>query len=148
MIDLLAAVLFVVLFGFFDYVAYNFGVKWKAVPFYRVAQYFVQAAMIAFLWDNVNFKAAFLFTWLWWCWLADLVYYFFYDTFGWFKEQGTVGNAFKDQVLGNKVTWAWWTPYGMVQTIRGKKAEPIGGNVLLAQAGAGLLIAIVIGVWP
>lgn len=127
------------IFALFDYVGYNTAVRWGKVTLYRIVQTFLQLGLTALLWWQVNGYTAFLFNWLWWFWLADLLYYFMYDTFKWFGEEGMPGTAFTTQVLGNQVVWAWWTPSGLLQTALGCKSVPIPGNALLVQAMAGLI---------
>jgi hypothetical protein len=48
-------------------------------------------------------------------------------------------------VLDDKVTWAWWTPVGLLRG--GKNDRPIEGRTLLIQSGVGLAVALGLLAW-
>ena len=132
-----------IIFAAFDYVGYNTLGQWKIV-LYRVIQTVVQLSLAAFLWHEEGFWSAFAFMLFWWTWNADLLYYLFYDLFRFFGGD-SAGNAFETEVLGGKVTWASWTPYGLVaRTIPNKKLMPIGPLPLLLQAFVGFVLSVFI----
>jgi hypothetical protein len=155
--NFLYALIAIFIFGMFDYVGYNkygqFPLKklklilWEVHP-YRVIQTLFQLGLFISMWIFIDFWAGFLFMFMWWAWLADFVYYLYYDVLKWFGEQGSAGEAFKEQVLGNRVTWASWTPYGIIfRWIPGYKKQPISGKILIIQGIVGLIISIVVGVF-
>ena len=133
-------------FGFFDYVGYNLSVvrgqTWLA--FYRVLQVVFQILLVAWLcrfggtWTTEGFWRATCFMFLWWCFVADFIYYFFYWVLHWFNVRGEGG--FGVEVLGDQVVWAWWTPLGLL--LHGGKREVISGQDLILQAGIGVAFSI------
>ena len=148
------AVLAAVLFAFVDYVGYNgigagalktyrilflsFG---KGAPMlYRVLQTIIQVAFVWVLWCILgNFWVAFSFLFLWWTFNCDMIYYMFCGWLRWFPQEPV--NAFNQDVMGDQVVWAWWTPYGL---IRGRKSEPIDGATLVVQAIGGVMFALTV----
>lgn len=129
---------FVILFAFFDYIGFNTIGKWNKV-FYRALQYIFQGVIVWFLWSFDSFGTALWFLFLWWVWIADLIYYLFFDILRWFGDRS--GTAFRNEVLGNLVTWAWWTPAGLIQwAITKQRNLPIKAWILCSQALAGLIL--------
>jgi hypothetical protein len=128
----------IVLFGMYDYIGFN---TIKNVTVYRISQYVVQTLLTIGCWYYGNWNTAVAFLILWWTFVGDLIYYFFYDVFKIFHK-GYAGHAFDNEVLGNFVTWAWWTPYGLYNTFkRNSKKIPINGKILILQAIVGVAVA-------
>jgi len=48
-------------------------------------------------------------------------------------------------VLEDKVTWAWWTPVGLLNGAKNDK--PIKGSTLFIQSGVGLALALSLLAW-
>jgi hypothetical protein len=151
--NFLLALLFIILYAFIDYFGYNTVGKWAVyvpifkwkIQIYRLLQNVFQFGVLTpFLYFYVNPVVAFIFNLLWWTWNADLVYYAICEVFNGFHLTGFPGRgSFKNDVLGNQVTWASWTPYGL---IRGAKTMPISYSILLVQSFLGTLISVVLGV--
>ena len=121
-----------VAFSLFDYVGYNATMNEHGIApvGYRVAQAAVQIGLSYLLYEKFGLPTAIAFNLIWWTWGCDLMYYQF----------GRVLPPY-DQLSPNKqVTWASWTPVGLV---RGGK-EPIAHNTLIAQSLVGLTLAITI----
>lgn len=135
---LLIAVLATALFGFVDYVGYN-TIGQKLLVLYRILQTSIQIGIVVLLFEFAGFLAALSFLLLWWTFCSDMIYYGFCAWLRWFKTEPP--NAFEQDVEGNVVTWAWWTPYGLV---RGHKTEPIDGTILIAQAISGIMVGLAI----
>lgn len=128
-------------FSLFDYVAFNIARKHDKVGLYRPLQVTAQAGLTFLLKEKFGWKTAGAFNALWWTFNHDLLYY------GW-AHLLNPGNgwdsrpAFKG-VLEDKVTWAWWTPAGLVNMLGdGKMRDPIKGKTLLVQAGVGVAVAL------
>lgn len=134
---LVSAVIAGILFAFFDYTFYN-TLGQKKLTLYRVIQTAFQILLVVALWF-VGPLASVLFMLLWWTWNCDLLYYFFCYILHWYSAQPK--NSFEQYILSDTVTWAWWTPYGL---IRGHKSEPIDGDILVIQASAGIILSIVL----
>lgn len=128
------AALAIVFFAFFDVTLYNL-VRFSTplmIKVYRVFQHIVLVALAVGLMYEVSVPSGIAFLLMWWTWVADLVYYFLYDLF--------LGrSAFKEEVLGDIVTWAWWTPLGLLFVPKG---ETINGSWLLIQSVLGLVLSI------
>lgn len=136
------AILATLVFAFFDYVGFN---TIKPRWFYRILQTIVQFSIYVGLYVIDSVWCSISFAILHGTFCADLAYYFFFDTIKWFGGD-YAGKAYKNEVLGNLVTWAWWTPYGLItRFLVGKKDEPISGEIILDQAQLGFAIALVIG---
>lgn len=129
----------VIIFGFIDYIGYNLARKYSAIIAYRIIQVFIQACIAAILWKLFGVWSAASFMLLWWTFNADFVYYFFYNL-NWLKIEGEAG--FRLEVLGNQVTWAWWTPIGLF--MHGGRREVILWNDLAMQAAIGVIGSILI----
>ena len=50
-----------------------------------------------------------------------------------------------DMVNHNQVTWAWWTPVGLLNGAKNDK--PIDGKTLYIQSGVGLAVALGLLAW-
>lgn len=130
-----------VAFSLFDYVAFNLARKHDKVGLYRPFQVAAQAGLTFLLKEKFGWKTAGAFNALWWTFNHDLMYY------GW-AHLLNPGNgwdsrpAFKG-LIEDKVTWAWWTPAGLVNMLGGgEMRDPIKGKTLLVQAGFGVAVAL------
>lgn len=129
-------------FALFDYFGYSISVKKGWVDYnlinpYRIVQTIVQGIINLILFIYFGWFYVIGFTLLWWTWNCDLLFYLIYDTLGIFGPR----TAFKTEVLGNLVSWAWWTPLGLLFY---KKTDVIKWPALLSQALIGLIITFLI----
>jgi len=147
-IDTLKYTLPIILFALFDFFGYNISAKkgWvndKLISPYRIVQTTVQILIIAGLWYFIDGLTAIVFTLLWWTWCADFLFYIF--TFS-----GIYGNtlALFTEVFGSQVTWAWWTPFGLLHlAVKGKKDgkyRVLGAVTLIIQACLGVSVCIIL----
>jgi hypothetical protein len=132
-------------FGFYDYVGFN---TIKPMWIYRVSQFILFVGMCVGLYSLNGWPPMVGFFILHQTWWADLFYYLLFDTFQWYGGD-YAGSAFRGEVTSDKVTWAWWTPYGIFfRLLPGKKDIPIAGRVLIWQAVIGMIVAITLmAVW-
>ena len=129
----------IILYGFFDYVGYN---QISPLWLYRTLQFILNIAIYTGLYFIGGWLLPIIFLILHETFIADLVYYFFFDTLKWYGGS-YAGTAYKNEVLGDKVVWAWWTFYGIfTRLIPGKKNVSILGADLIGQASAGLVLSI------
>jgi hypothetical protein len=118
-LELLASFTGIIIFSLYDYFGFHISHKkgWEdftPVNPYRISQFIVQVFITLFLLFLYGWFSALAFNILWWTWWADLLFYFWYDVlriFGYPRKPG----GFKEQVMGNKVTWAYWTPWGLLR---------------------------------
>jgi hypothetical protein len=142
------------IFGIFDYIGYNYALQHgnpiafkifgKEVTFYRVTQTGLQILISLILWWIIDFTTACGFLLLWWVFIADFMYYGICEL-EWFKLNemypGKGGLKNDDK---NGITWAWWTPIGLVYLLINKGVKkPISTIVLLIQALAGIYLWII-----
>lgn len=128
-------------YGFADYVGFN---RVSPLTVYRIFQGIGTVLIYLFLLAFGGFIPTLIFFILHFTFWCDLVYYFLYDTLKWYGGN-YAGTAYKNEVLGDKVTWAWWTFYGLfTRSFRGLKSTPIAGSDLIGQAAAGLVLSILI----
>lgn len=128
-------------FSLFDYVAFNIARKHDKVGLYRPLQVAAQAGLTFLLKEKFGWKTAGAFNALWWTFNDDLLYYGWAHLLnpghGWDSRPGFKG------VVEDKVTWAWWTPVGLVNMLgEGSMRDPIKGKTLLVQAGVGVAVAL------
>ena len=140
--NFLYAALASIIFSFVDYLGYNeLGRKGPTqLIVYRIIQTVIQLCLVYALWC-INPWAAVAFVIIWWTFLCDFLYYAFCNM-GLF---GITGAAFTNEVMGNQVTWAWWTPYGLFKwaTTRVRNSV-IDGSTLILQGALGLFVALAI----
>lgn len=150
MTDLIYTYIAIFLFGVFDYFGYNFArlnTSWlhghHMLNPYRFIQTAVQILIgVALIFVTGNWWTVFFYWLLWWSWNADLIYYLLYDTL---KIYGS--GAFKREVLGNRVRWAYWSGIFFVRGdlfafLRGH--TPVQqGAIILFQATIGNLLTII-----
>jgi hypothetical protein len=134
----------VVLYGFFDYNGFNLITP---TLIYRIIQALFFIILSAWLYWCGGIVATTAFLILHQTFLVDFFYYLLYDLLKWYGGE-SAGTAFRRDVLGNLVTWASWTPYGLIfRLIPGKKSIPISGAVLIWQAVIGFIVAVAFSFW-
>lgn len=136
----LAVYFCVIAFAMFDYVGYNI----LPLIVWRIIQFLLQALIVWDLWMFFNFYAAGAFMLIWWGWICDFIYYWFYDHLKLYG--GThAGEAYKYDVKEGRVTWAWWTPVGLYYAIKtGHLQTILSERVLIKQASIMLGISFII----
>lgn len=121
----------------FDYVGHSMTKGTAALPAYRVSQTLLHWGLTYLLYDQLGLSSAISFNLIWWTWGLDFGYY------GWayvlnppwpFEHRGRMG------LDGDHVTWAWWTPMGLLRD----KDERVPLNVLVPQSLIGFSIAVAI----
>ena len=143
---MIIALLACLVFSLFDYAGYNISKKSsKLLVGYRVLQYIVQAVITYVVWVNFSWKEAFAWLILWWTWLCDFMYY------GWawiINPKPAPNNAWEGREGLLKtlevVTWAWWTPYGLIINGVKNKTRVIPLMTLIVQAILGFVLAFFI----
>ena len=136
----------IILFSLYDYFGFHISHKkgWEDFTIlnpYRVSQFIVQAIITLMLYFIGGWFSALAFNILWWTWWADILFYFWYDMlriFGYPRKPG----GFREQVLGNKVTWAYWTIWGLLRSKH--KDTVMKKHEILIQAGVGLILILFI----
>lgn len=133
--------------GFLDYILAHylkFTLMWPGWAYvtFQWITYQLPTVVLAWLWGA---PVVGITVWLlWWTWWQDAAYYLFYDTLLWW---GT-SNAWEREVLGGEVTWAEWTPWGIVtRLIPGQSDVPIPAVELFVQMGIGMVAAFVLCVY-
>jgi hypothetical protein len=145
-LELLASFLGIIVFSLYDYFGFHLSHKkgWEdfsIINTYRVSQFIVQAIITAILFIAGGWFSALAFNILWWTWWADLLFYLWYDMFRVFGYPRKPG-GFHEQVLGNKVTWAYWTAWGLM---RFKHKDTImKKHEIFVQAALGLVTVAVL----
>lgn len=136
MIIILLAVL---TFSLFDYIGFNLlAVKKNKRVLYRIIQTALQIILCVLLF-RMDWSYAVGFMLLWWTWLCDWTYYFI-D----YLSEKILGNSFEGgdsliEVATGKMTvsWAWWTPVGL---ITGRRY--LTNSVLIYQSLAGIALVL------
>lgn len=136
----------IIIFSLYDYFGFHISHKkgWEDFTFinpYRVSQTIIQLAITAALYIAGGWYTPLAFIILWWTWWADLMFYFWYDTLRFFGYPRKPG-GFRQQVLGNKVTWAYWTMWGLLRFKH--KDTVMKRNEIFVQAAMGLTIVLLI----
>lgn len=134
------AILFAFIFAVFDVIGFRNATD---IPRYRIIQIVVQISLIIFAYLFFGWRVSTGFSILWWFWNCDLIYYFVYDMYALFFKKPT---GFKNEVLGNLVTWAGWSPFGLFRMVFFNKSyyDIIKGYILLIQAVIGIIITYII----
>jgi hypothetical protein len=131
------------IFSLFDYVAFHSVVfadwnKDRLVPFsYRIAQSGVQTLLSYLLYKQAGLSSTVAFNTIWWTWGDDIAFY------GWLNLINASSpwyNRSFNGLQGNQVSWAGWTPIGIVR----KQHTIIDKYALFGQAAIGFSIAMVI----
>jgi len=177
MINLLYIAIFTVGFSLFDYIAYNEFHKRKLTngifaP-YRIVQGSVQVILIALAWYFCGIIVAIGFTIIWWTWGCDFMFHLycftdFYDDkqyvskefFGTMNYKDYLEKYFDEQqneyryiLYWNNITWAWWTPYGLLDLLISGKDKGtkyfkiINWRILAVQSFIGIIITLILAAW-
>lgn len=139
--EILLAVIALALFALFDYFGYNWAVKHLLMTLYRVAQFAFGLALIGVLVLLGEWWSILMAVLMWWTFNADFLYYNFCKWFNAFPDEH---DAFENEVLADKVTWAWWTPAGLILGRWKDRGKAINGAILIGQCVLGVLAAIAI----
>ena len=136
----------IILFSLYDYFGFHISHRkgWEdftAVNPYRISQLIIQLLITASLYFFSGWLAALCFNILWWTWWADLLFYFWFDMLKFFGYPRSPG-GFREQVLGNKVTWAYWTAWGLLRIKH--KDTVMKKHEIFLQAALGLIAVITI----
>jgi len=145
-LELFASFTGIIIFSLYDYFGFHISHKkgWEdftPINPYRISQLIVQLIITAFLFIFYGWFSALAFNILWWTWWADLLFYLWYDllrVFGYPRKPG----GFKEQVIGNKVTWAYWTAWGFLR--RKHKHTVMTRKEIFVQALIGLIVVCII----
>ncbi len=127
-------------FSLVDYVGHNLIRIDNTTPsWYRGVEAGIQIAISYFLYKTCGLPSAISFNLIWWTWGDDLGYY------GWATliNPPSDGHHWENRSwngLQVPVTWAGWTPVGLLRP----QQSPIAESTLLAQAIIGLSVSIAI----
>lgn len=128
------------LYALADYVGYNLSRHdARMLRRYRIAQVLMQLVMTGSIWWSASLATACAFNMIWWTFGEDILYYgiaALANPGGRWESRGN----FRRNILGNKCTWAYWTPIGILRGM--DKKRPISGSALLIQSFLGCLCAI------
>jgi len=153
MINLLYILAFTFGFSLFDYIMYNEFNKqgWTNGIFapYRIFQTSVQLLFIALAWYFCNGIVAIGFTILWWTWGCDWIFHLF--CFGdFYDDKQYVWDKDTRKKYWNAISWAWWTPYGLLDLLISGKDKGtkyfkiINWRILAVQSLIGIIITVVL----
>jgi len=134
------AVVALAIYALFDYFGYNAAEVHNSVPEYRKVQVVFAAVLIALLWTWMNYQSVLMGVFMWWTFSADFMYY---QWAKWIKKYPDEIRGFENDVEGNKVIWAWWTPVGLAMGRAKNKTKPIDGLILTVQMLVGVICAII-----
>ena len=124
-----------IVFAFFDYFGYN--VLHKIQPTVcGITQHALLIAIAAILYF-LAWQCTVAFILLWWTWWADAIYYVFADSFRWYHK---AGDRWQAEAVEDRVTWAWWTPMGLMLPYK----MPMPYTTLLRQLIIGMALALII----
>jgi hypothetical protein len=145
-LELVSSITGIIIFSLYDYFGFHISHRkgWEdftPVNPYRASQFAVQITITVLLYFFFGWFSALAFNILWWTWWADLLFYFWYDflrVFGYPRKPG----GFREQVMGNRVTWAYWTAWGLLRFKH--KDTVMKRNEIFIQAAAGLFIIILL----
>jgi hypothetical protein len=119
-----------------DYIA--FGLNDHKAPFpYRPIQALVQTAIFYLLYELCDLKTALVFGTLAWTWNLDLAFY------GWANLlnpawNGRWENRSHNGLLNSEITWAGWTPIGLLRP----PETPIARDAIIAQSLVGISLSV------
>jgi len=135
-IQILLAAIALMIFALFDYLGYNTLGK-RDLPLYRKVElgFGVALFLLLGLWIR-SWCAGLMAAFAWWTWWADLLFYVWAH---WLKIWPAETDSFQHDVQGDLVTWAWWTPAGLLMGRAKDRTKPISGVVLLVQALLGFV---------
>lgn len=144
-ITALISILGTIIFAIFDYFGYNEAAKSgkvneKFINPYRILQMIVQVGIAVACYFLGGYIAVIVFVLLWWVWVCDWIFYLLGELLGIYGREHLYNEPF-----GNIVTWAWWTPYGLIKwLITGEQQTVIKWPILLTQSIIGIIISILI----
>ncbi len=127
-------------FSLLDYVGFSLVRGNNSAPgWYRVAEGTVQAAISYFLYKECGLSSAISFNLIWWTWGLDLAWY------GWSyvlnpASDGHWENRSWSGLYGRQITWAGWTPIGLLRP----QGSPIARDALYWQSIIGFAISVTI----
>lgn len=147
MLDFMLTISIIILLAFLDYMVFN-RVRdiEKYVRYYRIFQFVLMVTISALLFKYFGYKLLISVLILFFGWWCDFIYYILFDTLR-IYHKGYAGNAYRIEVLGDNVTWAWWTFYGWIHTLIYGKDVPIKGHILNIQLILTMLIVLLINFW-
>ena len=142
-ITALVGVLGTLFFAIFDYFGYNISARngWvneKFINAYRIVQMIVQVGIAVACYFLGGYIAVIVFMILWWTWTCDWLFYFIGEILGVYGK-----GYLNDEPFMNKVTWAWWTPFGLIKwLVTGQQQTVIQWQILVVQSLIGILISV------
>jgi hypothetical protein len=145
MINLLVVVVASLAYALFDYFGFNWTVRQTkdnrvGVGAYHVFADIILAVMLYGIWQWFGLTAAIASFIVYWTFNYELLYYMWAELIHYNGFEGK--GSFKNAVLENRVTWAWWTPLGIFHY--DAKKVPIESKDLLIQAIVGWIAAILL----
>lgn len=143
-----------VAFSFSDYLSYNWSID-KDVLWcndfeptnnlyepYRIIQYVLGIGLALQLYFYCGWISVLAFAIWHFTFNNDLLFYLWHYIFNFWDG---VRNAFKEEILDNKCSWAFFTPVGIYHWIKtGNTNTVISGSTLCFQSFIGILITILI----
>jgi len=143
-----------VAFSFADYLSYNWSidkdVKWcndcdpgnNLYEPYRVIQYVLGLGLAMQLYLFIGWTSLLAFAVWHFTFNNDNLFYLWHQIFNFWDQER---NAFEDEILGDKCSWAFFTPIGIYHWIKnGHTNTRISGAVLCFQSFIGIIITIVL----
>jgi hypothetical protein len=125
-----------------DYIGYNLTRHdTRQLRRYRIGQVCMQMVLTGLTWFAASWATALAFNLIWWTFGEDILYYAFAAILNPGGRWESRGN-FRKNILGNRCTWAFWTPAGMMRGMN--RAACIPARVLIPQAIAGLFLAVIL----
>jgi hypothetical protein len=119
-----------------DYIGYNLVRKENKAPIsFRIGMIALQSGLSYFLYKQCGLNSAISFNLIWWTWSDDFAYYGWANTL---NPSFLVENRSVNGLKQGGITWAWWTPVGLLR----KKGSEIAVSTLIAQAVVGFSIAV------
>lgn len=121
----------------FDYVGHSMTKGTPGTVPYRVAQTVFHWGLTYLLYRELGLSTAISFNVIWWTWGLDFMYY------GWaqvLNPRKPFENRNWHGLMGNEISWAWWTPLGLLRGGDKSMYKP----ELVAQSVIGLSIALII----
>ncbi|MDP4199691.1 MAG: hypothetical protein Q8922_03710 [Bacteroidota bacterium] len=134
-----------VAFSLADYVGYSLArvdnVNGHAPIWYRLIESSVQAGMSYLLYEKFGLPSTIAFNLIWWTWGDDLGYYGWANALNPGKQSvGVWENREGNGLRSNHITWASWTPIGVLRP----PGSLIARDALIAQAMVGFSVSMAI----
>jgi len=128
------------IFAAYDYIGYNVCKKSPSLlVIYRISQFILQGILTWQLWEHGGFRCALSFNLLWWTFVDDLIYYGYASIA---NPSGSWENKNSTKEALSNVTWAYWTPIGIVKGM--KRNVVIEKPLLYWQASIGVCVSFTI----